>query len=246
MDNPYAPPTPVSGSQDLSPRAPFAFEELKFTDALLRGFIASVAAAVCVLVFQFARITFGWNAWPPKNSTWLALEALSFVSAAFFTALAFCMSWKRDEFDVRSFTWVCMVGVVGVLVFIPAMLWLRSHARWASVFFVVPASQITTLIAICWIRRVPIRWFRLLVGAVVGSVAWFGLVMLLIFLVVNRQSHPYDDYTGYTTLTVCWVWTVAAQIPFLFSRPKPLFGDAVILQSPDDSAKMSEVGNADP
>ncbi len=216
VDNPYAPPIPVTGAEDLSPRDAADFYERSLWWAIWRSVLVSVAAGFCVLLYQFLRYSFAWDPWPRGAKWTIVPEAASFASAGFFTALAFTVTSRSD---VRAQLFSVAIGVVGLLLCTAGLVLFRTYAT-VVLIFVFPASQMVTLAAICWIRRVPIRWLRLLVAGSAGFGAWFGLASLAIFTFVSRLINPYDDYAGYTLLTVFWCWTVAAQVPFLLSDPR--------------------------
>ena len=87
-------------------------------------------------------------------------------------------------------------------------------------------SQMLTAATICRLHRVTVRPLRLLVGGLLGVGAWFLLTMGAIWLIVQPLSHPWDDFAGYSLLTMFWCWVVALQMPLMLNkrlreRPEP-------------------------
>jgi hypothetical protein len=217
VDNPYAPPLPVAGAEDLTRRAA-NYLNLPWPFAVLGGLGSSVLSGVCVLLYQSARYLFDW----PRNHTTLTwtivLEAASFSSAVLFTVLVFTAS--RREGHGRRFGVALLCGLAGLVLFAAAVLALEFSKHFALAVFLIlfPASQMLTAATICWIHHVPVRPPRLLLAGLLGTGAWFLLTMAAIWLIIQPLSYPWDDFTGFTLLTMFWCWVVALQMPLILNQ----------------------------
>ena len=223
MENPYAPPLAIAGAEDLTQRSNYL--ELPWTFAVLGGLGASLLSGGCVLIYQVSRYVFSW----PRNPTisWtIVAESASFSSAALFTVLVFTV--PRREGHARNFAGALLCGLVGLVLFAMAVVLLEFSREFALPLFLIffPASQILTAATICRLHRIRLRPLRLLIGGLLGLGAWVLLTMGGIWLIVQPLSYPWDDFAGYSLLTVFWCWVVALQMPLMLNkrlreRPEP-------------------------
>lgn len=236
-DNPYAAPV-----NDVSVAIARLSVPAYLTWPLSRIFAAAVfvvlISGVCVLSYQ----VFAHSTVPAPRAEWNVWQAMSFASAGIAITVVFGIpgvTWSYEQYAARA-------ALVSVVVFVGVILGAEFIRRFphndsTTVFGTFLASHIAVPAAICWIRRVPVRWRRLLLGGALAFATWFGLSIAVVAAVVRHQRTPYDDYTGFTVLTMLWALTVSlTTVAVLILPGRNSAADAQLTDASDETTETDE------
>lgn len=214
MSNPYTSPQNTRDVVASESRVPSAPLNRPFASVVILALIPATVCALLVVAYQAWIHSFDGNL--SRLPAWhFFVESASFASAGFVVAVAFGIPWDRNDYE-RYVNRALVFGGVSFLLVIPSKPFMTtSSLNLLGLFVLLPASQMLTVAALCWIRRIRIQFRRLVLCGVAGFGLWFLLTMTAVITFVSRVSHPYDDYAGFSLLTAFWCLAVGLQTPFL-------------------------------
>ncbi len=190
--------------------------ESGFARPVTISLICATVSALFVLAYQAWIHSFDTTPFGPPS--WcLFAEAASFATAGILTALLFGIPWERCDF-YRYVNRALVFAGATILLVVPSKPFMTtSSLNILGIFVLLPTSQMLTVAALCWIRRIRIRFRRLVLCGVAGFGLWLLLTMMAVITFVSRVPHPHDDYAGFSMLTAFWCLAVGLQTPFLLN-----------------------------
>ena len=211
LENPYAPPVrPIEAISQPASDFP-----LSNWDILIRGCICSLIGGGCVFFYQ-AFLPFGRNNSLPNLSFSASFGVSALVILIAFGVYGFQDQNKRTR-NIIATAILSPLALAGMSIAHHSIRIIGGPAEIAVALVLLWFSQFVMVIAVLQMRNVPVHIARVFGFSILATGLWLTLTFVMVSAVVRHLSGPLDDYVGYTSLTVFWIWTVVAQFPLAVS-----------------------------